>query len=106
MVFDYYAKDKEQAHIRVVNQTLEDRRSLRVRVRVYDLDGKTVFDQRSVVDVNAQNVVQAFALPVFKDISSVYFVRCELFDAGGARIVDNVYWQSVTPDEFGAARQR
>jgi exo-1,4-beta-D-glucosaminidase len=100
VVFDYYARDKEQGHIRVVNQTLEDRRGLRVRVRVYDLDGKAVFDQRSIVDVKAQDVAQALALPVSKDISSVYFIRCELFDADGARIVDNVYWQSVTQDEY------
>ena len=65
------------------------------------LDGKMVFDQGGTVDVNAQNVIQALSLPVFKDISSVYFVRCELFDADGTRIVDNVYWQSTTPDEFG-----
>jgi exo-1,4-beta-D-glucosaminidase len=100
VVFDYYAKDKEQAHIRVVNQTLEGHHGLRVRVRVYALDGKIVFDQGGTVDVGAQDVVQALALPVFKDISPVYFVRCELFDAGGARIVDNVYWQSVMPDEY------
>ncbi len=66
-------------------------------MRVYDLDGNPVFDQRGNVDVAAQGVVQALALPRLTNITPVYFVRCELFDAGGARMVDNVYWQSVDP---------
>ena len=101
VVFDYYAKDKNHGHIRVVNQTMAARRNLQVRVRVYNLDGKTAFDQRSTVAVDAQGVVEAMALPVMANVTPVYFVRCELFDAGGARIVDNVYWQSVKPDNLG-----
>ena len=101
VVFDYYAKDGRQGNIRVVNQTLQDRSGLQVRVRVYDLDGKPVLDQRKTVDVRAQGVAQALALPVLKNVTPVYFVRCELFDAGGSRIVDNVYWQSIVPDRVG-----
>lgn len=101
VVFDYYAKDARQGNIRVVNQTLQDRSGLQVRVRVYDLDGKPVLDQRKIVDVRAQGVAQALVLPVLKDVTPVYFVRCELFDAGGSRIADNVYWQSVAPDRVG-----
>ena len=101
VVFDYYAKDKDQAQIRVVNQTSQDQHGLQVRVRVYDLNGVSVFDQRSNVDVDVQGVVQALSLPAMTNITPVYFVRCELFDASGSRIVDNVYWQSATPDDLG-----
>jgi exo-1,4-beta-D-glucosaminidase len=101
VVFDYYARDKNHGHIRVVNQTMEARRNLQVRVRVYDLDGKTAFDQRGTVAVDAQGVVEAMALPAMRNITPVYFVRCELFDATGVKIVDNVYWQSVKPDNLG-----
>ena len=101
MVFDYYAKDKSHANIRVVNQTLQNRSGLRVRVRVYNLDGTSVFDRRATVDVSAQGVAQALVLPVLTNVTPVYFVRCELFDGDGARIVDNVYWQSVNPDDVG-----
>jgi exo-1,4-beta-D-glucosaminidase len=101
VMFDNYARDKSQGNIRVVNQTLQDRRGLQVRVRVYDLEGKPVFDQRGKVDVSAQGVARALTLPAMKDVTPVYFVRCELFDAGGVRIVDNVYWQSTDPDRVG-----
>jgi len=101
VVFDYYAKDKARGNIRVVNQTLQDRRGLQVRVRVYNLDGTPVLDRRNKVDVRAQDVTQALALPVLNNVTPVYFVRCELFDADGTRIVDNVYWQSTLPDNVG-----
>ncbi len=101
VVFDYYAKDKSHANIRIVNQTLQDRHGLQVRVRVYNMDGTSVFDRRATVDVNAQGVAQAVTLPVLNNVTPVYFVRCQLFDANGVQIVDNVYWQSVNPDDVG-----
>lgn len=100
-VFDSYAKDPAEGHVAVVNQTLEDRHGLQLRLRVYDLNGTVVFDQRQAVDVSGQGVTQALSVPAFQNITPVFFVRCELFDAGGKSIVDNVYWQSVTPDEVG-----
>jgi exo-1,4-beta-D-glucosaminidase len=100
-VFDSYTTDRRQGHVLVVNQSLEGRHGLQLRVRIYDLHGGTVFDQRKEVDVNAQDTAPAMSLPLFTNITPVFFVRCELFDAGGNRIVDNVYWQSVTPDEVG-----
>src|SRR5262249_46960475 len=101
VVFDSYAKDKNQGHVRLVNQTLEARRGLQVRVRVYDLNGKVAFDQRRAVDVGGQGVAEALALPAMRNITPVYFVRAELFGPGG-KIVDNVYWQSVRPDDVGS----
>jgi len=70
-------------------------------VRVYDLNGKTVFDKRAAVDLAAQGVGEALVLPQMKPITPVYFVRCELFDSGNRKIAENVYWQSVTPDDVG-----
>ena len=101
VVFDDFAQDKDRGEIRVVNQTLQARRGLQVRVRVYDLSGKIVFDRRGAVDVGAQGVTEALVMPALKTISSVYFVRCELFDADGVALADNIYWQSVTPDRVG-----
>ena len=101
VVFDSYARDRNHGHIRVVNQTLAVHRGLQVRVRVYDLDGKTVFDQRRAVDVGAQNVAAVLDMPAMNAITPVFFVRCELFEANGAKLAENVYWQSVRPDDVG-----
>ena len=82
VVFDYYATgDNSQARIIVFNQTPGDVRGLRVRVRIYDLDGK-VRDDRSTngIAVPFNGATQVMALPRYPESSPVFFVRCQLFD--------------------------
>ena len=103
VVFDSYATgDHSQAKITVVNQTLLQRKDLRVRVRVYDLQGK-LRDDRHAENLQADpgGAVQAMTLPRFPDGSSVFFVRCQLLDAKGKGLAENVYWQSQKDDDVG-----
>lgn len=103
VVFDYYATgDHKHANIRVVNQTLNDRNGLRVRVRIYDLSGHIKYDRQvNNVDAHAQGATLALTLPLVHDLTSTYFVRCQLFNRKGAELVENVYWQSTTLDDLG-----
>ena len=104
VAFDYYATgDNSQARIIVFNQTPGDVQGLRVRVRIYDLDGK-VRDDRSTngIAVSFNGATQVMTLPRYPESSPVFFVRCQLFDDGGKLIVDNTYWQSQKDDDLGA----
>jgi exo-1,4-beta-D-glucosaminidase len=104
VAFDYYATgDNSQARIIVFNQTPGDVSRLRVRVRIYDLDGK-VRDDRSTngIAVPFNGATQVMALPRYPESSPVFFVRCQLFDEGGKLVVDNTYWQSQKDDDLGA----
>lgn len=104
VVFDYYATgDNSQARIIAFNQTPNDVRGLRVRVRIYDLDGK-VQDDRSAsgIAVSYNGATQIITLPRYPESSPVFFVRCQLFDDAGKLIVDNTYWQSQKDDDLGA----
>ena len=104
VAFDYYAiGDNSQARIIAFNQTPGDVHGLRVRVRVYDLDGK-VRDDRSTngVAISFNGATQVMTLPRYPDSSPVFFVRCQLFDEAGKLIVDNTYWQSQKDDDLGA----
>ena len=103
VVFDAYAGgDRSQARVVVVNQTPAAVQGLRVRVRVYDLDG-ALRDDRSAnpVAVPFNDAAQVLTLPRYPQASPVFFVRCQLFDARGALVVDNTYWQSQHDDELG-----
>jgi exo-1,4-beta-D-glucosaminidase len=104
VVFDYYATgDNSQARIIAFNQTAGDVQGLRVRVRVYDLDGK-VRDDRSTngIAVSFNGATQVMALPRYPESSPVFFVRCQLFDGAGKLVVENTYWQSQKDDDLGA----
>jgi exo-1,4-beta-D-glucosaminidase len=103
VVFDSYATgDHSQATITVVNQTSVQQKSLRVRVRVYDLQGK-LREDRHAENLKAEpgGATQAMTLPRFPDSSPVFFVRCQLLDANGKMLTENVYWQSQKDDDVG-----
>jgi exo-1,4-beta-D-glucosaminidase len=102
-VFDSYATgDHSQAKITVVNQTPSDQQNLRVRVRIYDLQGNLRQDRGADnISVTPGGAVQAMTLPRGPWDSDVFFVRCQLFDNSGKAIADNVYWQSQQADDVG-----
>ena len=103
VVFDYYStEDHNVAKIRITNQTMLPETGLRVRVRIYDVHGLVRYD-KEVDDqsVAAQGMSIALSMVRPVHVTPTYFVRCELFNASGQRLVDNVYWQSTTRDDFG-----
>jgi exo-1,4-beta-D-glucosaminidase len=102
-VFDSYATgDHSQAGVTLVNQTPGDVKDARVRVRVYDLQGRVRDDQTSAnLDVPSGGTAQALVLPREARDSRVFFVRCEVLDAAGKVVDENVYWQSQRNDDVG-----
>jgi len=103
VVFDYYVTgDHRLGKVSITNETMAERTGLRVRVRVYDLSGKVV-DEKLVSGraVPALGATVAMTISRPQNITATYFVRCELMDSDGSSIVDNVYWQSTTLDDFG-----
>ena len=103
VVFDSYATgDRSSANVTVVNQTQADQRNLRVRVRIYDLQGKLRTDRTANdISVSSGDAVKVMTLPRGPADSSVFFVRCQLLDAAGKPIAENVYWQSQQRDDVG-----
>jgi exo-1,4-beta-D-glucosaminidase len=103
VVFDSYATgDHSQAKITVVNQTPMQQKSLRVRVRVYDLQGRLREDRHAEnLQIDPGVALPALTLPRFRDSSDVFFVRCQLLDANGKVLTQNVYWQSQKDDDVG-----
>jgi exo-1,4-beta-D-glucosaminidase len=103
VVFDYFSgQGNKSANIFITNQTMSAQRGLRVRVRIYDLLGSLRYE-RQVANrsVEPQDVTVALTVPRLPNLTPTYFVRCELLNATGATLADNIYWQSTTRDEFG-----
>jgi exo-1,4-beta-D-glucosaminidase len=103
VVFDSYATgDHSEAKIKVFNQTPTDVQGLRVRVRVYDLNGNVIDDHSADgIQVPFNGTTQVMALPRYPRSTPVFFVRCQLLDSAGALLVDNTYWQSQKDDDMG-----
>lgn len=102
-VFDSFATgNHSQAHFTVINQTPEDQHGLQARIRIYDLDGRLREDKTiKQVAVASGGAARILTLTKPEHITPVYFVRCDLYDAQGKQLVDNVYWQSTQDDDLG-----
>ncbi|MDT5177313.1 MAG: exo,4-beta-D-glucosaminidase, partial [Mycobacterium sp.] len=98
----YATGDHSQANITLVNQTPSDVRDLRVRVRVYDLQGRVRDDKTSAnLDVASGGTAAAMTIPREARDSRVFFIRCEVLDPSGKVVDQNVYWQSQRNDDVG-----
>jgi exo-1,4-beta-D-glucosaminidase len=106
IVYDYYATgDKSTAKIHVVNQTLKALSNLNASVQFINLDGTVKYaNKKEHLDAAPLSSVLALEVPRIQDLNSAFFVRCQLKDATGHLLADNVYWQSTTDDDLGPAK--
>jgi len=92
--------------VAVVNDTYVERANMKVRARVYSLDGKLLADQEHSVDVPADGAVKAFDLPKAEGLTMTFFVRLDLRDARGRAVGDNFYWLSAKADTLDWAKKQ
>jgi len=90
--------------IAVVNSTQKAQDELKIVARVYDTSGTEKFSREANVDVAADGVARSIAIPEPSGISTVYFLKLELFSASGERLSQNFYWLSTKPDELDFAK--
>jgi exo-1,4-beta-D-glucosaminidase len=105
VVWDYYATgDRSTAHFYAVNQQRDALRNVNATARFYNLDGsQKYFAQARGLTVPPGSSLPALTVARITGLSAVYFVRCQLTDAAGKALAENVYWQSRVDDDMGPA---
>ena len=84
----------------VVNGRLQAAAGLRVHAEVFNVDLSSKYQKDAAVDVPADGVVSAFALPKLDGLTSTYFLRLLLQDSSGRLLSRNFYWLSTQPDKL------
>ena len=79
---------------------------MKVRARVYSLEGKLFSDKEQSVDVPADGAMKAFDLPKAERLTMTFFLRLDLRDARGRAVSDNFYWLSAKPDTLDWAKKQ
>jgi exo-1,4-beta-D-glucosaminidase len=92
--------------VAVVNDTYVERKGMKVRARVYSLEGKLLADREEALDVPSDGSVKAFDLPKAEGLSMTFFVRLDLRDARGRAVSDNFYWLSAKADTLDWAKKQ
>ncbi len=88
----------DDSSIAVVNSTYQELRGLKASAQVYGLDMTERFSRQTALDLPADSVHRAFALPRIDGLSTTYFLRLSLLDPAGKEISTNFYWLSTKPD--------
>ncbi|MFG1708134.1 glycoside hydrolase family 2 protein [Nonomuraea sp. M3C6] len=92
--YDYFTRN-----VHVVNSTLTARSGLTATAAVYNLPDLTQKYSTSVpVTAPANAGTQVLTIPALTGLSGTYLIRLQLKDAAGAKVSDNVYWYSTSPD--------
>jgi exo-1,4-beta-D-glucosaminidase len=84
--------------IAVVNGKQEAQNGLKLVAKVYDISMKERYSREASVDVAADAVARAFAIPEPADISTTYFLNLQLFSSSGELLTRNFYWLSTKQD--------
>jgi exo-1,4-beta-D-glucosaminidase len=90
--------DLDDRMVAVVNGTQSAQNGLKIVAKVYDLAMNEKFSRDANVDVDADGVARAFAIPEPADISPTYFLNLQLVSPAGQLLSRNFYWLSTKPD--------
>lgn len=93
IMYSYAGKEVD-----VTNDLQERLTGLMVEAAVYNLDGRRKWSFKMAVEVGADSVWRGLAVPAIDGLSSTYFLRLQLTDAGGVVRDINWYWLSSKPD--------
>ena len=84
--------------IAIVNGKQQPQTGLKIVAKLYDANMKEEFSREANIDVAADAVATAFAIPEPADISSTYFLNLQLSSSSGALVSQNFYWLSTKQD--------
>jgi exo-1,4-beta-D-glucosaminidase len=98
--------DYDRNSVSVVNGTYAPLKGLKVSAKLYNIDAKEAASQNATIDVDADAAAKAFDLPKPAGLTTTYFLKLQLHDAGGKLISDNFYWLSTKPDTLDWAHKQ
>jgi beta-galactosidase/beta-glucuronidase len=87
--------NEDDSSIDVVNRTYNHQTALQANVEIFTLNGKSVFKEKKVLDVEATSVKEVLLLNhVLRQLQGIYFLVLNLSDFRGTALSHNVYWLS------------
>jgi len=86
----FYADDEQAVFVN--NDTLRAVKGVRVTARLFDTKLAELYTAETTLDVPANGVIRALALPERATLSELYFADLRLTDAQGKELDNNLYW--------------
>jgi len=88
----------DDASVVVVNSLYKVFPKLRATAKVYNLDLSEKSSKTETLDVSADSSTKVFVMAPVEGLTTTYFLKLSLEDAGGKSLSSNFYWLSTKPD--------
>jgi len=86
--------------VELLNVTLADHRELNVTARLYNLEGKVIWEKHLDANVKANTVKPLFDVPVPEGVDGAYFLKLELSTG-----TPNIYWLTTKEKDYTSLSQ-
>lgn len=93
-----------EKRVELVNSTLHDTGNLLVEINVYDYNMKSVFSNKVITSVKANETKRLNTISDLKIDSKIYFVNLKLSQFQGKLLGSNLYTLSTVPDVLDSAK--
>ena len=93
--------------IYLANEDLMDAKDLTVKIRVFDINSKEIFNDQWKGDIKGNTSKFIYKIPEIKNLTPVWFLDLRILKDDGKEIDNNVYWLSLKKDimDYAAGRK-
>lgn len=89
------------------NEDLNDASGLTVKIRIFDINSKEIFNDKWSGDIKSNTSKSIFKLPSIKNLTSVYFLDLRVYNTNNEEVDNSTYWLSEKKDvlDYDAAKK-
>ena len=84
--------------IYLANEDLMDADDLSVKIRIFDIDSREIFNDVWNGNIKANTSKFIYKIPELKNLTPVWFLDLQILDRDGRELDNNVYWLSEKKD--------
>lgn len=93
IIYNYLDND-----IYITNEFFEDKIDLTAEVKLLNINSEIVYSKKIQITAKENSSHKILDFPVFKNLSTTYFLDLKLKDNSGKQLADNFYWLSTKKD--------
>ena len=89
------------------NEDLSDASGITVKIRIFDINSKEIFNDKWTGDIKTNTSKFIFKLPEIKNLTSVYFLDLRVYNSKNEEVDNSTYWLSEKKDvlDYDAAKK-
>ncbi|MEZ5106371.1 MAG: glycoside hydrolase family 2 TIM barrel-domain containing protein [Draconibacterium sp.] len=86
--------------IYLANEDLNDANNITVKITAYDINSKEIFTDEWKGDISTNTSKFIYKIPEIKGLTSVWFLRLNVYDQNNREVDNSTYWLSLKKDEL------